>query len=85
MSPWSGSNIVTVSVGPDRPVARLVCTRGVPMKIKFVVVTLSRLKAPTSETAAKRLLRKPNNVHRFGVRYIRGRRRSVRRIFPPAR
>ena len=27
----------------------------------------------------------PNNVHRFGVRYIRGRRRSVRRIFPPAR
>ena len=60
MSPWSGSNIVTVSVGPDRPVARLVCTRGVPMKIKFVVVT-SLLKAPTSETAAKRLLRKPNN------------------------
>ena len=39
---------VTVSVGPDRPLARLVCTGCVPMKIKFVVVTLSRSKAPTS-------------------------------------
>jgi hypothetical protein len=41
----------SVSVGLDRPLAALVCTRCVPAKIKFVGVAISRSPAPTSETA----------------------------------